>query len=436
MHNFRDQLYTYLKLYAITDKTWLQPQETLTTASRAVLQGGATMLQLRDKELTGEDLYQEALELQALCKEYHIPFIVNDDLDLAIRIQADGVHLGQDDIQGRKVRELIGPDMILGITAKTIEQAQAAQAAGADYLGVGAVFGTTTKKDAKNLSIEALSSIINAVDIPVVAIGGINHDNVTQLSNTGITGVAVVSALYAPENHTSATAALLNTVQNMLITNKEIQNPAQEIHKYAIFDMDGTIIDSMIYWRDLAGEYLRSLGVETDWAKLLEFITPMPLPVSSAYFVKEFKLSLTPEQVAQGLVNCIAHHYYHDIPAKAQATAYLEALKKQGVKMCLASASSEILARACLTRLGLWDYFDFFISCEEAGSKKDPAIFLTAMQRLGATAPDQVAVYEDAVFALQTAKKAGFSTIAVYDQAAQKRWTQLQLYAHNWINLD
>lgn len=436
MENFRDQIYKALELYAITDKSWIKPGEKLLDITNEVLLGGATMLQLRDKELTGEALYQEALELKSLCAKLHIPFIINDDLELAVRIQADGLHLGQDDLKGRNIRELIGPDMLLGITAKTIEQAQAAEAAGADYLGVGAVFGSTTKKNALPLSIEALTAITGSVDIPVVAIGGITQANVQQLESTGIAGVAVVSALYKPENHREATAKMLKTVQNMLIDSKELHSPLEETHKYAIFDMDGTIIDSMVFWRDLAGEYLRSLGVHTDWPKLLEFITPMPIPVSSAYFVDRFKLPLTPEQVAQGLVDCIAQHYFTDIPAKPQVKAYLESLKQQGVKLCLASASSEKLAKACLIRLGLWDYFEFFISCEEAGSKKEPRIFLTAMKRLGAAEPSQVTVYEDAIFAIQTAKKAGFHTVAVYDKTAAKRWHQLQLYADNWKNFD
>lgn len=298
------------------------------------------------------------------------------------------------------------------------------------------MFGTTTKKDAKNLSLEDFSSIVNAVNIPVVAIGGITQENITELKDTGMTGAAVVSALYAPEDHKAATAKLLTTLQDMLINSKELKTPAQETHQYAIFDMDGTIIDSMIYWRDLAGEYLRSLGVETDWPKLLEVVTPMPVPVSAAYFVELFKLPLTPEQVAQGILDCIAHHYHQDIPAKPKVYSYLEGLKAQGVKLCLASATNEALAQSCLTRLGLWDYFDFFLSCEKYGSKKEPQIFFAAMERLGASNPKQVAVYEDAIFALETAKNAGFKTVAVYDKTTDKRWHELQLTADNWITFE
>ena len=139
----------------------------------------------------------EAGELKALAGRYHVPFVVNDSVEVALECGADGVHVGQSDIQGRDIRALIGPDKILGISANTVETALSAQKAGADYIGVGAVFGTTTKKDAKNLSVEQLRAICDAVDIPVVAIGGIGAENLLQLRGSGVDGVAVVSAIFA-----------------------------------------------------------------------------------------------------------------------------------------------------------------------------------------------------------------------------------------------
>lgn len=196
-------------LYAVTDRTWLKERESLTDVCRNVLEHGATFLQIREKDLDEKSFEQEAEELKKLCAALHIPFVVNDSVEIALDIDADGVHVGQSDIKGRDIRALIGPDKILGISAGTVEEAQAAEAAGADYIGVGAVFGTSTKKDARNLSVEKLRSICNAVKIPVVAIGGIGKENIRELKGSGIDGVAVVSAIFKAEEPGKAAEELL-----------------------------------------------------------------------------------------------------------------------------------------------------------------------------------------------------------------------------------
>ena len=166
-------------------------------------------MQIREKDLEPSAFQKEALELKALCAKYQVPFVVNDSVEIALAIDADGVHVGQGDIQGKNLRALIGKDKILGISAATVAEAVAAQAAGADYIGVGAVFGTSTKKNARNLSVEKLREICAAVTIPVVAIGGISHDNILELKNCGLDGVAVVSALFAQADVKAAAEELL-----------------------------------------------------------------------------------------------------------------------------------------------------------------------------------------------------------------------------------
>lgn len=203
-------------LYAVTDRTWLRQGQTLAQVTEEVLRGGATFLQIREKELDREAFLAECGELRALAQRYQVPFVVNDDVDLALACDADGVHVGQSDIQGRDIRALIGPEKILGITANTVELALAAQRAGADYIGVGAVFGTTTKKDAKPLSVPALREICDAVDIPVVAIGGINKDNLPRLAGSGVDGVAVVSALFAQPDPKAAAEQLRTLAEEMV----------------------------------------------------------------------------------------------------------------------------------------------------------------------------------------------------------------------------
>lgn len=186
-------------LYAVTDRSWLGEQ-TLYQQVKQALSGGATCIQLREKDLDQEEFLREALEIRDLCRSFDVPFIINDNVELAIQCEADGVHVGQSDMQAGKVRQLIGPDKILGVSAQTMEQAKLAEENGADYLGVGAVFPTATKDDAKPVSHETLRKIADSVSIPICAIGGINKENLPQLSGTGIDGVALVSAIFASKD--------------------------------------------------------------------------------------------------------------------------------------------------------------------------------------------------------------------------------------------
>ena len=199
----KDDLCAALRLYAVTDRSWLG-NGTLSDAVEAALRGGATMVQLREKSLTQEDFLQEAKMLAALCARFQIPFLINDNLEIALACNADGVHVGQDDMAPQKARALLGPGKILGVSAHTVDQALAAEKTGADYLGVGAVFSTATKQDAASVPLETVREICQAVSIPVVAIGGISADNILSLQNSGVVGAAVVSALFAAEDIFSA----------------------------------------------------------------------------------------------------------------------------------------------------------------------------------------------------------------------------------------
>lgn len=204
----RDEIRSAMLLYAVTDRAWLGGR-TLPEVTEEVLKNGATFLQVREKGMDHDAFLAEAEVLKEQAARYHVPFVVNDSIEVALECDADGVHVGQSDIVGKDVRALIGPDKILGISANTVETAVAAEKAGADYIGVGAVFGTTTKKDAKSLTVEALRAICEAVTIPVVAIGGISHDNILELKNCGLDGVAVVSALFAQADVKAAAEELL-----------------------------------------------------------------------------------------------------------------------------------------------------------------------------------------------------------------------------------
>lgn len=202
-------------LYAVTDRHWLNGA-TLISQVEAALKGGATFIQLREKSLDDKAFYQEALEIQKLCKEYKVPFVINDNVELAKKIGADGVHVGQSDMEALDVRKVLGDDKIIGVSAQTVEQAELAEKHGADYLGVGAVFPTGSKNDATEVSFETLQEICEHVHIPVIAIGGITRDNVVELSQSGICGIAVISAIFGQTNIEAATADLKKQTKKML----------------------------------------------------------------------------------------------------------------------------------------------------------------------------------------------------------------------------
>lgn len=233
-----------LLFYAVTDRSWLGQEiesgqtaqdassnpdsahdvqkntapayTTLASQVEAALEGGATFLQLREKHLSYEEFLKEAFQLRELCRRYHVPFVINDNVDIALASDADGVHVGQKDMAAGDVRAKLGPDKIIGVSAQTVEQALLAERMGADYLGVGAVFHTDSKADAADVSHETLRQICEAVQIPVIAIGGINADNVMELTGTGICGVAVISAIFAQKNISSAARNLKALTEKMV----------------------------------------------------------------------------------------------------------------------------------------------------------------------------------------------------------------------------
>lgn len=204
-----------LLLYAVTDRHWLD-EESLYQQVEKTLKGGATFIQLREKDLDREHFLAEAIEIKELCRVYKVPFVINDNVDIAAEIDADGVHVGQSDMEAGNVRSIIGADKILGVSAQTVEQAKLAEQMGADYLGVGAVFATGSKDDADNVSHETLRQICEAVTIPVIAIGGITQENVNQLGDSGICGIAVISAIFGQKNIETATRQLYKTMKEMV----------------------------------------------------------------------------------------------------------------------------------------------------------------------------------------------------------------------------
>lgn len=196
-------------LYLCTDRR-LMTTDTLEEAVELAIQGGVTVVQLREKDCTSREFYEEAEKVKAITDAYEIPLLINDRLDIALAVGADGVHLGQTDIPVWAARDILGADKIVGATANTLEKAEEAWKSGADYLGVGDVFGTSTKADTIHVTLEELAAIKKQVEIPVVAIGGINAENISSLKATGVDGAAVISAILAKKDITAAAETLIS----------------------------------------------------------------------------------------------------------------------------------------------------------------------------------------------------------------------------------
>lgn len=202
-----------MRLYAVTDRSWLGDQ-TLTDQVEDTLKGGATFIQLREKDIDFVDFVKEARAIKKLTDAYKIPFVINDDVEVALAVDADGVHVGQDDMEAGELRKRIGAK-IIGVSADTVALALKAEADGADYIGVGAIYSTATKTDAEVVPFDTISAICQAVSIPVVAIGGLNETNILNLKGTGVDGVALVSAIFSKEDIVKATEALKRLSEEM-----------------------------------------------------------------------------------------------------------------------------------------------------------------------------------------------------------------------------
>lgn len=204
-----------LLLYAVTDRAWVGKQ-TLLEQIEDALKGGATIIQLREKNLDEDSFVREAIQVRELCHRYNVPLIINDNVDVALKSGADGVHVGIEDAPVEEIRKRVSDDFIIGATCKTVKQAKIAEAAGADYMGVGAVFPSPTKTNAIRITNEQLRNIVSSVSIPAVAIGGIGYDNVCEIKGSSVSGVAVVSAIFGAENIENATALLKKRVENVI----------------------------------------------------------------------------------------------------------------------------------------------------------------------------------------------------------------------------
>lgn len=423
----RDKLDDYLTVYAVTDRSWLEGAE-LSAKVELAINGGVTFVQLREKKVDFDEFVCLANDVKKVTDKYDVPFVINDNVDVAVMVDADGVHLGQSDEAVEEARKKLGNDKIIGATAHNVNEAVAAERAGADYLGVGACFGSTTKDDTVSLSYDELCRICEHVSIPVVAIGGINENNISMLSGSGISGVAVVSALFASDDIENSAADISRMSKLIKKKPDDWRQHTDKLRssniKAAIFDMDGTILDSMPMWERLASSYVRSFGIEPD-EDLDIRIKTMTIYAAAEYIKTTYNLPRSNKEIMEDVNLLVKSEYENTLLLKPDTFDFLTGLKAEGYKIALATATEYELAAMAIKRNGLWEIFDELVTCTMAGNSKDyPDVYLMACDNLGVKKEDAM-IYEDTYFAINTAKKAGFTVTAVFDRAERKNWCDI-----------
>lgn len=416
-------MHNYLRLYAVTDRMWIDEKNIkqsflqLAKDCEQSILGGVTCIQLREKNISTEDFIEGAKIIQEVTSKYNIPFIINDDVVVALKINANGVHVGQSDIKDgiisiRKKIDGFGSNKILGVSVQTVEQAIDAEKQGADYLGVGAVFTTSTKTDAADVSLKTLSDICAAVKIPVVAIGGINKKNILQLCNTGIYGVAIVSGIFAQKNICESTKELRR------LTDKIICLPEIKNIEGAIFDMDGTLLDSMGVWETVGVRYLLKKGIKAK-DNLWEQLKPLTTTEVAKIFQEEYNVKDDLKTIVKGIQDIVYESYTSTVQVKPYVIELLQKLKSNNCKMAVATATDKNCVIAALERLNLTQFFEGIFCCTDYDtSKASNKIYDIALNALN-TPKENTIIFEDAVHAIQTAKNANYKVLAIQDDYAK-----------------
>lgn len=401
-----------LLLYAITDCDNLQG-EVLLACTEAILANGATILQYRDKHGRAREAVKA---LQALCKQYKVPFIVNDDVALALELDADGVHVGQEDMAAARARAELGPDKIVGVTAKTLEQAQKAVADGADYLGVGALFYSVSK-DSSITTRETLKEICAAVPVPVVGIGGVNENNAAILAGTGVAGAAVINALYSYPQPQLATKRLERKLDIIVNGDAKISG--------ILADVDGTLTDTLAFYQDLVPGYLRDNGYRPG-GDLPQILAEYDLPESVGYVKHNYSGSFGVGQVVDELEAELEWYYHTEGEAKPGVKAFLAKVKERGIPVVATTIHDAEVVRTLFEHAGI----DEAISAIASGWEKrqgggDSALFQKGVTLLNAS-EGHVWAFNDGVEGVFGAKGAGAMIAAIYDENhSDKEWQQI-----------
>lgn len=409
-------------LYLVTDRQ-LMSCDSLTEAVEQAILGGCTMIQLREKELSSLEFYNQAVAVKQVTDKYHIPLIINDRIDIAMAVQATGVHIGQHDLPAAAVRKVIGENMLLGVSASSIAEAIQAQQDGADYLGVGAMFPTGTKTDADSVSMEELQKIRAAVSLPIVVIGGINKGNAGRFKPMGIDGLAVVSAIIAQSDIKAAAAELKD-----LFCGKEKKMDFNA----AIFDLDGTILDSMDVWEHIDIQFLKKRNLPVPENYVTE-ICARSFEEAAQYTIDLFGLQETVEGIIEEWNNMAVEEYSNHVGLLPHALDYLLRLKEHGIKLAVATGLPEKLYMPCLKNNSILELFDALCSTDEVQRGKEYSdVFELAARKLG-VAPEHCIVFDDVLPAIKSAKAARMLAGGIYDKYSADQRAEIERIADIYL---
>lgn len=412
-------------VYLVTDRNLMSSQTIEEAVEKAII-GGVTLVQLREKNIESLDFYNEALRVKSVCDKYGVPLIINDRFDIALAVDADGVHIGQSDIPAKAARKLLGKDKILGVSATNLYEAKQAFKDGADYLGVGAMFATGTKTDAQIVTKEQLQEIADKVDLPIVIIGGINEKTIPQFSDISIDGVAVVSAIIAKQDISQAA----RQIKKLFFGGR--RRIVRGI-KGAIFDLDGTILDSMDVWKEIDYEFLNKRGFAVPDNYINE-ICARSFTEAAEYTIKQFSLPDSVDSLMLEWQKMAIEQYSCKVKLLPFTLDYLHSLKQSGIKLGVATGLSKTLYEPCLKANGIFDLFDMICSVDEvAKGKESPDIFEYAIRKL-ALEPCECIIFEDILPAIKSAKQTGASVYGVHEKYSHHHSETIKKIADGYID--
>lgn len=391
-------------IYYVTDENLLHEKHDLYSSIEQSILGGATIIQLREKESSTKDFYQKAIKAKEICQKYNVPLIINDRIDIAMAIDSDGIHLGQDDMPLDIARKLLGKEKIIGISVSTIQEALEAQKNGANYLGVGAMYATSTKKDTDIVSISTLSQIKKSVNIPVVAIGGINQTTIPNLAPALVDGVAIVSAISLSQDPSLATRKLKNLFLKQYQT------------KVVIFDIDGTLVETMKIWDKVIINLMKQLNFKYDEEDLKK-IWDMEFVNSAKYTISKFNLDIDVYEFLKTLEKLSIQEYKNaNITLKKGAKELLEKLKQKNIKLAIASSLSKNQYEVILEKTGIKHYFDTIKSSIDLSTKKSESLIFETIAKELNVPYTNIVFFEDDINSAKGAKPKGIKMCQLYSE--------------------
>lgn len=385
-------------IYYVTDEELLHPSYNLYKSVEDAIIGGATMIQLREKNTTTRDFIEKAKKIKDICSKYEVPLIINDRVDVALAIDADGVHLGQDDMELSCARKILGQGKIIGISASNLKEAQIAEKGGATYIGVGAMYSTNTKIDADMTTMEELKIIRKEVKIPIVVIGGINQKTIPDFKDTDIDGLAIVSAIASSDNQVETTKSL----KKQFYKNNKV--------KGVILDIDLTMLETEELWDRVLDKIMGKYGFSCN-EEDINFIWNNSFEVVSKYLSDKFNLNITEDNLLQDIHNFSIEEYASsNIKLKKGLDKFLKSMRDENIKLAVCTSLSEKQYTAVLKNTGLIDKIGFVFSATDEGfDKGDYRVYEIVSSKLGIH-PRNIIAFDDELRAIRAAKRAGMRT--------------------------